>query len=146
MICCEDGTLRTFDCISFNEYATFGRHIMGATSFCSYSELFSISGGKDAHLCIWNKVSNELIYKFPAHLYVIYDIISLLDGQIVVSASRDKSIKIWDTKTWTLIQKIEAKQGGHRFSVNALMKQNEHSFVSCSDDHSILCWSFNKIL
>ena len=71
VICCEDGTLRTFDCISFNEYATFGRHIMGATSFCSYSELFSISGGKDAHLCIWNKVSNELIYKFPAHLYVI---------------------------------------------------------------------------
>ncbi|MCX6192667.1 MAG: hypothetical protein NT109_10355 [Flavobacteriia bacterium] len=146
VICCEDGTLRTFDCISFNEYATFGRHIMGATSFCSYSELFSISGGKDAHLCIWNKVSNELIYKFPAHLYVIYDIISLLDGQIVVSASRDKSIKIWDTKTWTLIQKIESKQGGHRFSVNALMKQNEHSFVSCSDDHSILCWSFNKVL
>ena len=141
VLCCQDGTLKLLDTIYFNEITVFGNHALGATSFCELSNDIFVSGGKDAQLVLWNAKTLESSFMFPAHRYVIYDILSLLDGQLLVTASRDKSIKIWDTKTWTLIQKIEAKQGGHRFSVNALMKQNEHSFVSCSDDNSIICWS-----
>ena len=141
VLCCQDGTLKLLDTTYFNEITVFGNHALGATSFCELSNDIVVSGGKDAQLVLWNAKTFESVFMFPAHRYVIYDILSLLDGQILVTASRDKSIKIWDTKTWDLIQKIEAKQGGHRFSVNALMKQNEHSFVSCSDDNSIICWS-----
>ncbi len=139
--CCQDGTLRRFDTATFNELATFGNHIHGASCFLDLSPSFSVSGGKDAQLCIWNNDTNQMVFNFPAHRYVIYDCLSFFNGKLLVTASRDKSIKIWDTTTWQLVQKIDAQQGGHRFSVNALMKQNEHSFVSCSDDNSIICWS-----
>jgi WD40 repeat protein len=65
----------------------------------------------------------------------------IFNEDFFVSASRDKSIKIWDRKTFKVIDKKEFKTGGHRNSVNQVLPTDENTFVSCSDDSRIIIWA-----
>jgi len=59
---------------------------------------FLLTGGRDAHLNIWQTDSYELIKSIPAHNWAIYDIVFNPDTTLFATASRDKTIKIWDAK------------------------------------------------
>ncbi|MBK8425147.1 MAG: hypothetical protein IPL27_03820 [Lewinellaceae bacterium] len=56
------------------------------------------------------------------------------------TASRDKTLKIWDSATFTLLKVVDTiRDGGHINSVNRLLWLPE-CLVSASDDRSaILC-------
>ncbi len=144
---CLDEKIRIFETEGFNEIATLIGHENG--SCCSF---FSpnlednskiISGGKDGCIREWEWSKEKLIKAIPAHNFALYDFVSLNDGKIFASASRDKSIKIWDTKNLDFIQKLDIKSGGHKHSVNTLLKINEQRFLSCSDDRKIILWEQN---
>ena len=91
-------------------------------------------------LKVWKWSTSELIAEIPAHNYVIYDIISMNDGHNFITASRDKTIKIWNTGNLSFLQRIDLKVGGHRHSVNCLAKIAEDAFSSGSDDKRIIVW------
>jgi len=101
-----------------------------------------LSGGRDAHLKVWDldrlmePVSNQ-----PAHLFTINDICFLADTKFA-TASRDKTIKIWDAQTFQLLKVLDTiRNGCHVNSVNALLYLSESDLlVSCSDDRSIILW------
>ena len=101
---------------------------------------FLYTGGKDAHLRCWNWKSGEEKITVPAHNYVIYDLILLDEGNVLVSASRDKTIKVWSAEDLRFQQRLDLKEKGHRHSVNSLVKLSESSFVSGSDDKKIIVW------
>ena len=84
---------------------------------------------------MWDPESCALIHEIPAHKGVIYDLLAF--ENCWVSGSRDKSIKVWDRVSLKPIQKLSL----HRQSVNALLQQNEHSFVSVSDDKKMAYWT-----
>ena len=109
-------------------------HGLGANGLVVRNGLM-LSGGKDGFLRMWDPESCALIHEIPAHNGVIYDLLAFENCS--VRGIRDKSIKVWDRVRLNPIQKLSL----HRQSVNALLQQNEHSFVSCSDDQSIICWS-----
>lgn len=104
------------------------------------------SGGKDAMLNSWESSSNELksINSIPAHLFTINDMILIENQQLIVTASRDKSIKIWQHPS-LLIQKVldrSKHQKMHSHSVNKLIWFDEHQIlISASDDRSIQSWN-----
>ncbi len=139
----QDGMIRIFETTGYNELLTWSAHKDGATvaSFHALDEDLLLSGGKDALLKIWNWKTMELIQSIPAHNYVIYDIVFLEGGKTFATASRDKTIKIWDSATIKVEQRLDIKSGGHRHSVNALAKLDEVVFVSVSDDKRIILWN-----
>ena len=138
----QDGFVRVFDTTFFNEIARFKAHENGATAvlFHPKNDGQIITGGKDALLKIWDWKTAQLMLEIPAHNFVIYDIISVNNGDSIATCSRDKSIKIWESKDITFQQKIDFKFAGHRHSVNCLFELNSNMFCSGSDDKRMLIW------
>jgi len=101
---------------------------------------FLLTGGKDAHLNIWQVGSYKLIKSIPAHNWAIYDIVFNPDATLFATASRDKTIKIWDAKTYELLKRItKTKFDGHTHSVNKLFWSTYHNYlVSVGDDKLIM--------
>jgi WD40 repeat protein len=141
-LACQDGNIRVIETEFYNLMDEFFAHKDGVTSLAFHpkNSLLLLSGGKDAHLKFWDLTTNSELKSLPAHNFVIYDILFLSD-KLFVTASRDKTIKIWDTEMDAVVQRIEAKHKGHRHSVNTLVKISDTSFASCSDDKRILVFS-----
>lgn len=141
-LACQDGFVRVLETEFYNLIEEFFAHEGGTTSISldreNENRLFT--GGKDAHLKIWDLNSKQCEKSIPAHNYAIYDIL-FLNNETFVTISRDKSIKIWDKESCTFIQKIDAKSKGHKHSVNSIVKLNDSSFATASDDKTIKCFS-----
>lgn len=139
---CQDEQIRVLETAGFNEIITLDAHQNGAN--CSIhiqdsSQL--ISGGKDGLIKIWDLAKESLIHSYPAHNFAVYDLIDFPNHGMYLSCSRDKSIKLWGRTKHEFIQKIEAKTGGHKHSVNRLIKLNSNQFAACSDDKTISIWN-----
>ncbi len=137
-LACQDGFIRILETHFYNLIDEIYTHEGGVTALCldPNNETIFLTGGKDAHLKVWNLTTKRCIKSIPAHNYVIYDILFLAYDKFV-TISRDKSIKIWDKETFSVIQKIDSKSKGHKHSVNSIVKLNENSFVTASDDKTI---------
>nr|MBP7274235.1 hypothetical protein [Saprospiraceae bacterium] len=84
-----------------------------------------VSGGRDATLRYWDISTWKTIQEVPAHWYTINDIALLANGTKFATASRDKTMKIWNGETGSLEKVINTiKSGGHHRSVNVLMADN----------------------
>lgn len=138
----QDGFVRIFDTLLFNEISCFNAHLNGGTAVLlnprNSNQL--LTGGKDALLKIWDWKTGQLIQEIPAHNYVLYDIISIENGESFATCSRDKSIKIWNSTDFSFQQKIDFKYAGHRHSVNCLLEISPNLFCSGSDDKKIILW------
>ena len=102
-----------------------------------------ISGGRDAHLRVRNLEKRGVeINAQPAHWYTINDIAFHPKAPIFATASRDKTIKIWDANSFQLLKVIETvRDQGHLNSVNRLFWSDFKDYlVSCGDDRSIMVW------
>ena len=136
------GSIRIMETTFFNELENWKGHSSG-TNCSLLLEDYLISGGKDAHINVWNIQNSSLLQSIPAHNYAVYDLLYFPTHQLVVSASFDKTIKIWNwlNNKLQLIQRLERKHGGHTHVVNRLVKITEHQFASVGDDRRIILWN-----
>ncbi len=107
---------------------------------------YLISGGRDAHLRVRDLEKSGVEVSFqPAHMYTINDIAFHPKAPIFATASRDKTIKIWDADSFKLLKVIETvRDQGHLNSVNRLYWSSFNDYlVSCGDDRSIMIWDVN---
>ena len=136
--CCyigaKDGELIAFDVNAYCVNDRWHAHDGGVNSLYFSSTNLLVSGGKDGHIRVWK--NKECVNSIPAHRGVVYGLIEV--GAYLVSCSRDKSIKVWEIESLKPLQKITF----HRQSVNQLVQQNAHSFVTASDDHRIAHWEY----
>lgn len=141
-----DEMIRVFETEYFNEVHSFKAHDLGVNSLCFIDENRLLSGGKDAHLNVWDlKNSFKLIQSIPAHNFAVYAIEKSPCGNYFATASRDKTIKIWDANSMKVLQRIDRKNNGHQNSVNDLLWQNyQQVLISVGDDRAIKVWE-NKI-
>jgi WD40 repeat protein len=144
----QDGQLRILRADTLSQVTDVKAHEGGVTSvlFDPKDSNILFSGGKDAHLKKWDLKTETCVRSIPAHNYAIYDLIFLNNGETLVSASRDKTVKVWNTEDLTIIQRLDVKSGGHRHSVNTLVKLDQTAFASASDDRRIIVWRLEEEL
>lgn len=138
-----DHLIRIFETEHFNELYTLKAHTDSVTSLCFHPTLpCLISGGKDAHLNVWDtSKSFDLKKSVPAHNFAIYELSFNPQGNYLASASRDKTVKLWNGENFDLIQRIDYKiHKAHNHSVNSLLWINSNHFVSAGDDRKICYW------
>lgn len=133
----QDGYCRLFDANNFNELNKWFAHKDGVTALC-FDQDRIVSGGKDALMRSWTREGLPLNSPIPAHNYAIYSILKL-NEELFITASRDKSIKVWNAEL-QFIQRLDLKEAGHRHSVNELVRLSENRFASCGDDAKIIIW------
>jgi WD40 repeat protein len=142
-VCGHDGIVRIFETNFFNEIHTFRAHKDGVN--CAvFNGAYLFTGGKDAHINKWDWKEEKQLLTIPAHNYAVYDLILLHDNDVLVSGSFDKTVKLFYTKDLSIIKRLEAKDKGHKHTVNRLAKINNEEFLSVSDDRVIIHWKANK--
>lgn len=140
-LACQDGTIRVFESDFFNEIHTINAHKNGTTAVL-YHPMHKnqlISGGKDAMLRLWDLTIEMKLKEIPAHNYAIYGIQALNEGEVILTASRDKTVKVWSSDL-DFQQRLDLKVKGHKHSVNKIRSLDENRFVSVSDDKKIMVW------
>jgi WD40 repeat protein len=142
---CGEGVVTVFDDDSMdllysNQISNNGFSI---NTMIDFSDEQILCGGRDAHLKWIQKNDLSIIDALPAHNYAIYKISFSPDKNLFATASRDKTLKIWDAETNQITQRIEQASDGHLNSVNTILWMDDHTLVSAGDDRSINIWRKN---
>jgi WD40 repeat protein len=138
-----DCNIRIFDLVTLEEKIVFVAHQLSANTVrYSPDGKIMLTGGRDAHLTIWDAQTYVSIQNIPAHNYAIYDIAYSPDANMFATASRDKTVKIWDAATFDLLVRINKENyDGHINSVNKIHWSTYKNFlISTGDDRSIMVW------
>ncbi len=137
----SDGNIYKIDFTNFQLLEVF-KDAHQPSVFCvsAYKDHI-LSGGRDALLKKWNGIS--LDQEVSAHLFTVNDIAVHPQLPIFLSASRDKTIKLWQVEGMKLLKVMEGmRDDGHFNSVNKVIWLSETTFASASDDRTINVWSF----
>jgi WD40 repeat protein len=144
----SDNYIRIFDTKTLQILQNFEAHQNSVfTLIYSHDGKYLISGGRDAHLKVWDVEQNyQTIHNIPAHLFAINHMVFSPKGDFLASCSMDKSIKIWDAQTFKLLKVIDkARYAGHGTSINKLLwTSHQDLLISGSDDRMIAVWDIQK--
>jgi WD40 repeat protein len=142
-----DGRILMMDLQSLELKTSFQAHGSSVNTVRFHpSKPLLLSGGKDAHLNVWDLDHDfKQIHSIPAHNFALYDIRFSPDMSYFATASRDKTVKLFDAQDFQFRLRIDkAIQGGHSNSVNALSWPAwPGHLVSAGDDRSLLLWQID---
>jgi WD repeat-containing protein 61 len=146
MIGASDGMIRVLNLKTGKVEKEWQAHERSVFALAVHREnKYLLSGGMDAHLNVWDlKKPFQSIQKIPAHNFTVNDIVISPDYQYVATASRDKTLKLWDADDLKLLKVVNfARNEGHKHSVNKLKwLKSDNSVISSSDDRRIIRWQF----
>jgi hypothetical protein len=139
---CGEGVVNVFDddTMELLYSSQLSNQGFSINTMIDFSEEHVLCGGRDAHLRWIQKKDLTIVEAVPAHNYAIYKISSSPNEKLFATASRDKTLKIWDAGTKQIVQRIEQASDGHLNSVNTLLWIDDSTLVSAGDDRSINIW------
>ncbi len=142
-VACGDGSVRVLETKNFNEKHTIEAHAKGAASVAWHpGKTALVSGGRDGYLRFWRTDKGyEPLQAFAAHRANIYGIAFNNDASLCATASRDKSVKIWDAKSFDPLAKLDLSTQAHTHSVNTVRWCMDGSLLTASDDRRIMRWT-----
>ena len=142
-----DGNIYTVDLKTFTStMPIINAHESSVFALYIDKEACLWTGGKDAHLKIWQLADKKLLSSQPAHLFTVNSICELEHLNIIATASRDKTVKLWDKSTKKLLKVMDTmRHQMHMRSINALWYNVHYQvLVTASDDRSLMLWQINK--
>ena len=92
-------------------------------------------------ITVWDIKTKVCLHTLTGHIDSIYSIVLSKEGNILLSTSRDKTIKVWDINTGACLNTLE----GHSddvFGIN--LAEDRVRAVSCSQDGTIKIWDISK--
>lgn len=134
------GDIRLYD-FERGEIVALLRGHTGAVMSLAFSpdgkRLASGSGLGNLSAIIWDVEQHRQLRRLQGHSAEIYGVAFSGDGQRVVTASYDKTLRLWSATDGNLIAKLE----GHRAQVQSVAwSPTENLIASGSWDHRILLW------
>lgn len=110
-----------------------------------YRDGILLSGSRDARLIISDPLAGKVLENIPAHNYAIYDIAEAPGpNQLIATASRDKTIKLWSLPDFEPVQRLDAAAGGHVNSVNDICWLDKNTLISAGDDRIAIAWKMQS--
>jgi len=105
-----------------------------------------LAGEKNAHLYKVDMTTSVIEQDLAAHNWAIYDIRFSPSAKFFATASRDKTVKIWDRSTMKVLKRFEGiKDQAHTHSVNVLLWSNFNNYLlSAGDDASLKVWQISE--
>ncbi|NBG66679.1 WD40 repeat domain-containing protein [Acidiluteibacter ferrifornacis] len=143
---CGDGLIHLMNIDTFQKKQTL-THDSGVNSLVYINnDHHLLVGLKEAYLVEWDLMMYQKVNEFPAHNWAIYNLQQFPNTPYVISASRDKTIKVWDVDTLKPLQRIQfPKSKGHTHSVNALLPLSINKYlISTGDDRRVKVWKVNN--
>ncbi|OKH17730.1 hypothetical protein FACHB389_34360 [Nostoc calcicola FACHB-389] len=114
---------------------TLATHIYRVSSVAISPSGYVASGGWDTTIKVWPKST------FTGHLKRVYSVAISSNGQILVSASEDKTIIVWNLSTGEKIYTLS----GHSNLVNCVaISPDGQTLVSGGDDEKIKVWDLSN--
>ena len=86
-----------------NDFITNGPE--GTTSF------HLASGSEDGKIRLWNLAKRKAISNLDSHVSVVRSLVYSPEQQMLVSASRDKTVILWDSRSWRVRKVIPVLEG-----------------------------------
>ncbi|RKP10564.1 G-protein complex beta subunit [Thamnocephalis sphaerospora] len=102
-----------------------------------------LSASRDKTIIVWNLVRNDINYGVPrkaltGHNHFVQDVVISSDGQFALSASWDKTLRLWDLKTGLTTRQFI----GHEKDVLSVsFSSDNRQIVSGSRDKTIKLWN-----
>lgn len=118
---------------------TFSEHITNTRCVIFTPDEKSVVSAEGDYLVYWINGVSGFIGKLPmyGHTGTVTSVAMTKDMKKIISASFDKTIKIWNAETGELIHSIDAHEETIReVKINPILNQ----FASCSDDSTIKIW------
>jgi WD40 repeat protein len=143
VIGCGEGVVQFFDTQSLHLKERVQIHKPGFSVnalTCSPNGQYLLSGSRDAHLNVTDISLMKTVESIPAHNYAIYAIAYHPNGNTIATASRDKTIKLWNAD-FEIQQRLDKESAnGHVNSVNTILWMNENLLLSGGDDRAVIGW------
>jgi WD40 repeat protein len=135
----SDGTVRLWDLASQTCRPLTGHRLAVRAVAASQTQI--ASGGEDRVIHVWDW-SGALIQTLPGHSWTVTGLAFAPDGKTLVSASWDKTLKLWQVETGAELAVLK----GHSDSVCAVcISPDGQSLVSASQDKTLRVWQSNPI-
>lgn len=104
---------------------------------------YIISGSRDKTAIVWDTTPNGLSAgyakrSFCGHNHVIQDVVLSKDGKYAVTASWDKSLRLWKLDTGKTVKNLVGHQGD---VLSVTFSPDNRQIVSCSRDRTIKVWN-----
>ena len=140
-----DGFVQVLNTEDWSKKQTITPLESGANALLYYDSNLLI-GTKNAHLHKFNLITQLKEKEIPAHNWAVYDLVCNTELNLIASASRDKTVKIWDAESLKVLKRFEGfKEKGHTHSVNALHWSTYNNLlVSAGDDKVIRIWEIKR--
>lgn len=106
------------------------------------------SGGRDAQLYQLEKKDLVPARQVTPHMFTVYGILQHPIYPILITVSRDKSIKIWEKDNLALLKNISLEKGYdcHRLSINAAcIHPVSKQLITVSDDKVVKVWDVFEV-
>jgi WD40 repeat protein len=142
----SDGCIRLLDMQTLQASQVWQANAPTVMTLCALPNGRLASGGRDARIKTWDLTSYTegaptLLHDVPAHHYSVYSLALHPGGELLLSSSMDKTLKIWDANTLSLLRVVDKERyKGHSASVNRCMWLSEKQALSASDDRTAVLW------